>query len=69
VHGACKDDEKFLLSYQAGAEAELEAVRRGDYNFPGVGLTTEDQKFLAARRAARATAASNAEDKDPNKPC
>lgn len=65
---ACKDDEKALPSYQAGAEAEVEAVRSGNYNFPGVGLTPEDQKFLAARRAARATAASNTADEDPNKP-
>jgi hypothetical protein len=49
----CKDDEKALPSYQAGAAAETDAVRRGDYNFPGVGLTAADQKFLAERRAKR----------------
>ena len=65
---ACKDDEKSLPSYQAGADAELEAVRSGNYNFPGVGLTPEDQKFLAARRAARVQASSGPDDKDPNQP-
>lgn len=63
---ACKDDEKCLPSYEAGDIAEIEAVRRGDYNFPGVGLTAEDQKFLAARRAARASSSPN--EKDPNQP-
>lgn len=49
----CKDDEKELPSYQAGAAAETDAVRNGNYNFPGVGLTADDHKFLAERRATR----------------
>jgi hypothetical protein len=28
-------------------------VRAGDDNFPGIGLSPQDQAFLAARRAAR----------------
>ena len=52
---ACKEDEKALPSYEAGAVAELEAVRQGNYNFPGVGLTADDHMFLAARRAACTT--------------
>jgi hypothetical protein len=50
---ACKEDEKALPSYEAGAVAELEAVRQGNYNFPGVGFTSDDHMFLAARRAVR----------------
>jgi hypothetical protein len=50
---ACKKDERALPTYQAGADAETKAVRCGDYNFPGVGLTPGDQEFLAKRRAAR----------------
>jgi hypothetical protein len=49
----CIDDEEALPNYEAGRTAELEAFRRGDNNFPGVGLTAEDQSFLACRRAAR----------------
>ena len=49
----CKADEKALPSYKDGNAAELDAVKAGNYNFPGVGLTADDQAFLAARRAAR----------------
>jgi hypothetical protein len=49
----CKEDERALPSYEAGTAAELAAVRQGDYNFPGVGLTPDDHAFLAKRRATR----------------
>lgn len=34
----CLEEEKKHPRYQEAKEAELEAVRRGDYNFPGIGL-------------------------------
>ena len=49
----CLDDEKQAPGYKAAQDAEFAAVQRGDYNFPGVGLSTEDAAFLAARRASR----------------
>lgn len=33
----CIDREQEHPDYQRAAKAELEAVRRGDYNFPGTG--------------------------------
>ena len=32
----CKDEEKTDPDYDAAVRAEQEAIRRGDYNFPGV---------------------------------
>ena len=32
----CKDEEKKDPDYDAAVRAEQEAIRRGDYNFPGV---------------------------------
>lgn len=49
----CIDDERQAPGYAAAAEAEIAAVKRGDYNFPGVGLSAADREFLAARRAGR----------------
>ena len=49
----CIEEERQAPGYAAAAEAELAAVSRGSYNFPGIGLTSVDQYFLAARRAAR----------------
>ncbi len=46
----CQDDECEAPGYAA---AEVAAVRAGDDNFPGIGLSPQDQKCLAARRAAR----------------
>lgn len=34
----CKDAERLLPTYEEAARAEIEAVKRGDYNFPGIGL-------------------------------
>lgn len=33
----CKEAEKKHPRYQEAREAEADAVRRGDYNFPGIG--------------------------------
>ena len=34
----CKTEEQKHPAYEEADRAELDAVRRGDYNFPGVGL-------------------------------
>jgi len=34
----CEDKETKRPDYEAARKAEEDAVRRGDYNFPGVGL-------------------------------
>jgi hypothetical protein len=49
----CKVEERQAPGYAAAEAAEVAACRGGDYNFPGVGLSAEDEAFLAARRAAR----------------
>lgn len=49
----CKADERLAPGYQAAKEAELAAVKSGNYNFKGVGLSVEDRHFLAERLAAR----------------
>lgn len=49
----CLEDERLAPGYQKAREAELAAVERGDRNSPGVGLSSEDLAFLAARRAQR----------------
>lgn len=33
----CKDKERAHPKYQEASDAELRAVKSGDYNFPGVG--------------------------------
>jgi hypothetical protein len=53
---SCCDDEQQAPGYGAAQDAERDAVKSGDYNFPGVGLSTEDLAFLAARRKARGAA-------------
>jgi hypothetical protein len=49
----CNADERRAPGYEAAKAAEIEAVRNGDYNFPGVGLSEEDERFLERRRAER----------------
>jgi hypothetical protein len=39
--GSCEEKERAHPQYAEAARAELEAVQRGDYNFPGVGLPPE----------------------------
>jgi hypothetical protein len=47
---ACEAEEKAHPDYEHAHEMEADAIRRGDYNFPGVGLPPE----LAARKRAKA---------------
>ena len=49
----CKDDERLAPGYKTADAAEVAACRAGDYNFPGVGLSRDDARFLAERLAAR----------------
>lgn len=49
----CKADERLAPGFAAAQAAEEAAVQRGDFNFPGVGLSAADDAFLAERRAAR----------------
>jgi hypothetical protein len=49
----CKDDECEAPGYAAADAAEVAAVRSGNYNFSGIGLSPQDHKCLAARRVAR----------------
>jgi len=49
----CADDERLAPGYAEANKAEMAAVRQGDLNFPGIGLSSEDSAFLANRRKAR----------------
>jgi hypothetical protein len=49
----CAEDERLAPGYADASKAEMDAVRQGDLNFPGVGLSSEDRAFLANRRRAR----------------
>ena len=48
VSGKCRRS-----GYIQAPAAEEAAVRHGDYNFQGVGLSTSERAFLRARRAQR----------------
>lgn len=52
----CDQEERLAPNYAEAHRVEAEAVRRGDYNFPGIGLKPEDKAFLAECRAKRAAA-------------
>ncbi len=58
---ACNEDEKLAPNYAKARAAEEAACRRGDFNFPGIGLAPEDVAFLAERRKARVAKAKEAE--------
>ena len=49
----CRYDEKELPDYDQYREAELVAVKAGNFNFPGVGLSAEDETFLSVKRGQR----------------
>ena len=51
----CADDEQEAPGYEAAQQAEDTAVREGNHNFPGVGLSKADRDFLAEKRKARTT--------------
>lgn len=50
---SCKEDERQAPGYAEACRAETAAVRSGDYNFPGIGLSSADANFLAGRRKSR----------------
>ena len=41
----CIEEERKQPDYEKAAAAELEAVRRGDYNFPGIGWPGKDGRL------------------------
>jgi len=49
----CAMDERQAPGYQAAHDAEVSAIKNGNFNFPGAGLSPEDIAFLAWRRAER----------------
>lgn len=49
----CSKDERALPSFPAADAAEVASVRRGERNYPGVGLSAEDREQLKALRIAR----------------
>jgi len=40
----CKEEEKMHPEYKKASDAELDAVKRGDYNFDGIGLPDDISK-------------------------
>lgn len=50
---SCEEDERLAPGYREACRAESDAVRSGDYNFPGIGLSSAVTKFLAERRKTR----------------
>jgi hypothetical protein len=46
----CERIERLHPAYAAAAAVELAAVRRGDYNFPGVGAPADIVEFTRQRR-------------------
>jgi hypothetical protein len=52
----CREDEKQAPGYAEAERREVEAVRAGFYNFPGVGLSVADLAFLGERLRARKAA-------------
>ena len=53
---ACSEDEQAAPGYPAARDAERQAVKNGDYNFAGIGLSQKDICFLKERRDLRAKA-------------
>jgi hypothetical protein len=53
---ACEAEEKAHPDYERAREIEADAVRRGDYNFPGVGLPPELREAARKRVKARDSA-------------
>lgn len=49
----CLIEEKDAPNWQRAIDAENNAVRCGEHNFPGIGLTPEDAVYLAFRRSTR----------------
>lgn len=49
----CKTEERTLPGYKAAVDAEAAAMKMGNYNFKGVGLSAKDHEVLARLRAER----------------
>lgn len=49
----CQTDEQQAPNYADAKQAEAAAVRRGNYNYPGIGLTEADLTVLAELRRQR----------------
>lgn len=49
----CKTDERQAPGFAAARAADEAAIKEGNYNFPGVGLSDADTAFLAQRLAER----------------
>jgi methylphosphotriester-DNA--protein-cysteine methyltransferase len=49
----CDEDEQRLSTYPAALAAEAAAIAAGDVHYAGIGLSPEDEAFLAELRAAR----------------
>lgn len=49
----CYDDEKGCPNYGVAREAELRAAKRGERDFPGIGLKAEDREYLSKKLADR----------------
>ena len=49
----CKDDERQAPGFVTAHAIEAAAVKNGNYNFPGIGLSEADRSFLAERLRQR----------------
>lgn len=56
ICGPCSDDEAFCPSYFRAVQAESDALRNGDWDFDGIGLSPIDQDVLYHRRTNRGKA-------------
>ena len=40
----CKDEERKRPDYKAAQEADIAEIKKGNYNFEGMGLNTQERK-------------------------
>ena len=40
----CKDEERKRPDYKAAQEADIAEIRKGNYNYEGIGLNTQERK-------------------------
>lgn len=40
----CKDEERKRPDYKAAQEADIAEIKKGNYNFEGIGLNTQERK-------------------------
>ncbi len=53
ICSTCKREERHFPGYAAAVEAENAATHKGNYNFPGIGLSRADRDAMYAAIAAR----------------